>query len=100
VNDHEKSDGLVVPAKPPNNPAAAGAEVVEGRRPAKGNAASTTHPGRSAGSGALSALDRVRQMACKDKEARFTAWLRHVDVDRLREAYRALNPRLRPESMA
>jgi RNA-directed DNA polymerase len=61
--------------------------------------ASKTHPGHSAGSGALSALDRVRQMARKDKKARFTALLHHVDVDRLREAYRALNPRPRPESM-
>jgi RNA-directed DNA polymerase len=93
VNDHEKSDGLVVPAKLPNKPAVAGAEVVEGRRPAKGNAVSKTHPGRSAGSGAPSALDRVRRKARTDKEQRFTALLHHVDVDRLREAYRALNPR-------
>ena len=35
----------------------------------------------------------MRQKARTDKKARFTALLHHVDVDRLREAYRALNPR-------
>ena len=40
-----------------------------------------------------SALDRVRQKARTDKTERFTALLHHVSVDRLREAYRAINPR-------
>jgi hypothetical protein len=34
----------------------------------------------------------VRCIAEKDKGARFTALLHHVDVDRLRAAYRALDP--------
>jgi RNA-directed DNA polymerase len=93
MNDHGKSDGLVVPAKPPNKAGAPAAEVVEGRGPAKGNAASKTRPGHGAGQGAPSALDRVRRKARTDRKARFTALLHHVDVDRLREAYRALNPR-------
>ena len=93
MHDHEKSDGLVVPAKLPNNPAVAGAEAVEGRRPAKGNAASETRPGHRAGQGAPSELDLVRRKARTDKKERFTALLHHVDVNRLREAYRALNPR-------
>jgi group II intron reverse transcriptase/maturase len=93
MNDDGKSDGLVVPAKLPNNTDSSVAEVVEGRRPAKGNAASKTRPGHRAGSDAPSALDRVRHSAQQDKEARFTALLHHVDVDRLRAAYRALNPR-------
>ncbi|MCA1699885.1 MAG: group II intron reverse transcriptase/maturase [Actinobacteria bacterium] len=37
-------------------------------------------------------LDRVRQAALKDKEARFTALLHHVTVERLRAAYRAIRP--------
>ena len=38
-----------------------------------------------------SALDRVRQAACRDKQLKFTSLWHHVyDVDRLREAYRAL----------
>ena len=40
-----------------------------------------------------SALDRVRRVAKQDKDARFTALLHHVDVDRLREAFWALNPK-------
>ena len=91
-----KSDGPVVPAKPPNNTAGAVAEVVEERGPAKGNTASSTHPGRSAGQDAPSGLERVREVARRDKEARFTALLHHVTVDRLRAAYRAIRPQAAP----
>jgi group II intron reverse transcriptase/maturase len=35
----------------------------------------------------------VREVARKDKQARFTALLHHVDVDRLRAAYWAINPK-------
>ena len=93
MNERGKSDSPVVPAKPSNNAASAVAEVVEGRGLAKGNAASKTRPGRSAGADAPSALDRVRQAARRDKKAKFTALLHHVDVDRLQAAYRAINPR-------
>ncbi len=93
MNERGKSDSPVVPAKPPNNAGRPVAEAVEGRGLAEGNAASKTRPGRSAGQDAPSALDRVRQAARRDKEARFTTLLHHVDVDRLRAAYRALNPR-------
>jgi group II intron reverse transcriptase/maturase len=79
--------------KPPNNAARAAAEAVEGRGLREGNAASKTRPGLRAGQGAPGALDRVRRIAQQDKEARFTALLHHVDVERLRAAYGALNPR-------
>ena len=92
MHERGKSDGPVVPAKLSNKAACAVAEVVEGRGPAKGNTASTTHPGRSAGHGAPSGLERVREVARGDKEARFTALLHHVSVDRLRAAYRAIRP--------
>ena len=69
------------------------AETVEGRGLPEGNTASKTRPGHSAGPDAPSALDRVRQVARQDKDARFTALLHHVDVDRLRAAYRVLSPR-------
>src|SRR5215213_9047035 len=91
-----KSDGCVVPAKLPNNAAAAAAEVVEGRRPAEGNAASETRPGRGAGVSVSSDLDRVRQVARKDKDVRFTALLHHVTVERLEVAYRAIRPGAAP----
>ena len=61
MNEHGKSDGRVVPVKLPNKPEQPGAEAVEGRRPAKGNAASETRPGHSAGQGVSHDLDRVRQ---------------------------------------
>jgi len=94
MNEGGKSDERVVPARPANK--AAAAESVEGRRSAEGNTASKTRPGRSAGPGAPSALDRVREVAVRDRQARFTALLHHVDVDRLRTAYRAISPKAAP----
>src|ERR1700736_489308 len=93
MNERGKSDSPVVPAKPSNNVAEAAAEMVEGRGLAEGNTASKTRPGLRAGPDASSALERVREVARKDKEARFTALLHHVDVDRLRAAYWAINPK-------
>ena len=65
---------------------------MEGRGLPEGNTASETRPGRSAGQGVSSDLDRVRRVARKDRDVRFTALLHHVTVDRLREAYRAISP--------
>jgi len=96
MNERGKSDRPVVPAKPPNNVALAAAEVVEGRGLPKGNATSEPRPGRSAGQGVSSDLDRVRQAARRDKDVRFTALLHHVTVDRLRDAYRAIRPGAAP----
>src|SRR5450755_5177452 len=96
MHERGKSDSPVVPAKPPNNATVVAAEVVEGRGLAKGNTASKTRPGHRAGQGAPSALDRVRQVARQDKEAQFTALLHHVDLDRLRAAYRAIRPQAAP----
>jgi RNA-directed DNA polymerase len=94
MNEHEKSDRPVVPVKLPNNAAQAAAEVVEGRGLREGNAVGKTRSGLRAGVDGPSALDRVRCIAAKDKGGRFTALLHHVDVDRLRAAYWALNPRV------
>ena len=43
-----------------------------------------------------SELDRVRQAAHKDRDAKFTALLHRVSVDRLRAAYWALEPKAAP----
>jgi RNA-directed DNA polymerase len=96
MRERGKSDSPVVPAKPPNNAASAVAEAVEERGLPEGNAASKTRPGRRAGQGPPSALDRVRRIAEKDKDAKFTALPHHVDVDRLRAAYWALKPKAAP----
>src|SRR5450755_1389494 len=92
MHDRGKSDRPVVPANPPNKPGEPGAEAGEGRGLPEGNTASETRPGRGAGQGVSSDLDRVRQVARKDRDARFTALLHHVTVDRLRDAYRAISP--------
>ena len=96
MNGYGQSDGPVVPANPPNKTARAAAEAGEERGPAKGNTASKTHPGHSAGPGASSALERVREVARRDKEARFTALLHHVTLGRLRVAYWAIRPQAAP----
>ena len=96
MHAHQKSDSPVVPASPPNNAASTVAEAGEERGLPKGNTASKPRPGRRAGQGASSALGRVRQIARKDKDAKFTALLHHVDVDRLRAAYWALKPKAAP----
>jgi RNA-directed DNA polymerase len=96
MHERGKSDNLVVPAKPPNNAGGPVAEVVEGRRLAEGNTVSSTRPGRSAGQGVSSGLDRVREVARRDKEARFTALLHHVDLARLWAAFVAINPKAAP----
>src|SRR6266545_2461937 len=96
MNEHGKSDRPAVPAKPPNNAGQPGAEAVEGRGLVEGNTDNPTRPGRSAGLGVPSGLDRVREVARTDKGARFTALLHHVDLDRLRAAYLAIRPQAAP----
>src|SRR6266542_382201 len=94
MHERGKSDRLVVPANPPNK--AMAAEVGEGRGRAKGHTAGKPHPGHSAGTDASHALDRVREAARQDKEARFTALLHHVTLGRLRAAYWAISPKAAP----
>jgi RNA-directed DNA polymerase len=96
MNERGQSDSPVVPSKSPNNAARAVAEAAEGSGLAKGNATSKTRPGCKAGVSVPSALDRVRRVAQQDKDARFVSLLHHVDVDRLRAAYWALEPKAAP----
>jgi len=96
MNERGKSDSPVVPAKPLNKAVVTAAEVVEERGLAKGNTDSATRPGRSAGQGVPRAPDRVREVARRDRGARFTALLHHVDLARLRAAYWAIRPQAAP----
>jgi hypothetical protein len=96
MDERGKSDNPVVPAKPSNEAMKVAEEAVEERGLAEGNTDSSTRPGRSAGSGVPSGLDRVREVARRDKEARFTALLHHVDLGRLWAAYVAINPKAAP----
>jgi hypothetical protein len=63
MHDHGKSDGRVVPVKLPNESGQLGEEAAEGRRSAKGNAASEPRAGLSAGQSVSHDLDRVRRVA-------------------------------------
>src|SRR5438270_1979229 len=94
MNGPGQSDRFVVPANPPDK--AAAAEAGEERERTKGNTDSKTRPGHSAGPGVSSALDRVRQVAVRDKEARFSALLHHVTLERLVMAYWDLSPKAAP----
>src|SRR5216683_865495 len=94
MNGHGQSDRSVVPANPLNK--AAAAEAGEERERAKGNTDGETRPGRSAGLSVSSELDRVRQVAVRDKEARFTALLHHVTLVRLWQACWAISPKAAP----
>ena len=95
MNDHEKSDGRVVPRKRANNGGGAPppAERVEERRPAKGNPREQTSRRAQDRARLQHALARIRQVAERDKEVKFTTLWHHVyDVGRLREAYFRLKP--------
>jgi RNA-directed DNA polymerase len=97
MNGHGKSDRLVVPGKSPNNAGPSVAEGMEGRSLAKGNMdQQNTSRTQSRTESVPSALDRVRELARKDRKARFTALLHHVTVDRLREAFLALRRNVAP----
>jgi len=96
MNERGKSDRPVVPANLPNKAVRAVAEVGEERGRAKGNTDSKTRAGHSAGTDASSALRRVREVARRDRQARFTALLHHVTLGRLRAAYWAIRPQAAP----
>ena len=86
-----KSDRSIVPTKRPNNAARSAAEDVEGRDRTEGNADEQNADRTQSRTSAPSALDRVRERAKRDKQAKFTALLHHVTIDRLRDAYLGLN---------
>ena len=97
MHDSRKSDGPIVPAKPPNKAEPSVAEGVEGRGPAKGNTVGQNAPRtQSRIEGARSALDGVRQRARQDRKAKFTTLFHHITVDRLRGAYLLLCKRAAP----
>jgi RNA-directed DNA polymerase len=91
MNEYGKSDRPVVPVKSPNNAGPPAAEGMEGSGLAKGNLRQQNAPRTPSRDGALSALERVRHTAKRERKTRFTALLHHIyDIDRLRAAYLAL----------
>lgn len=85
-----QSDGPVVPGKLPNKGRGAPrpAEAVEERGPAARNPKGQTSHRAQNRERLQHALDRIRQVAKRDKEAKFTTLWHHVyNVDHLRESY-------------
>jgi RNA-directed DNA polymerase len=94
MNGDGQPDRFVVPENPLNKAAAAVAG--EERERTKGDTDSGTRPGRSAGLSVSSGLDRVRQVAGRDKGAGFTALLYHVTLAGLMMAYQDISPEAAP----
>jgi len=94
MNGRGKSDNLVVPAKSPNKGGVAAtppAEGMEGRGLAKGNLREQNRTRAQTRLDLQRALDRVREIAVRDRNAQLrTLWHHVYRVDRLREAYLAL----------
>ena len=91
MHDREKSDRLIVPRTPPNNVVEPAAEAVEGSERTKGNSPDGHDARTQRRTYASADIERVRQVARRDRKQRFTALLHHVyDIDRLRAAYFAL----------
>ena len=87
MNGRGKSDSSKVPAKLPNKAEEPVAEAMEGRGLAKGNSPEGNVSRTQGRQDTLSALERVRQVASKDRKQQFTALFHHIyDVDRLRTA--------------
>ena len=92
-----KSDGPIVPEKPPNNDGPVpSAEAVEERGSTKGNTNETAVARTQSRSPTSIGLRGVREAAKKDKNARFTALLHHITVDRLRESFLSLQRQAAP----
>ena len=88
MHEREQSHSSVVPGKPPNKAGAPAAEVVEGRKLAKGNLREQNTPRTQSRRSVPSALERVREAAQQDGKQRFTALLHHIyDPERLHAAY-------------
>src|SRR6202795_1816451 len=97
TNGPGKSDKPTVPEKPSNKAGRPAAEGVEGKGLAKGNLPQQNASRTPSRSNALSALERVRQTAAKDKKLRFTALLHHIyNLDTLRMAYSGLKKEAAP----
>ena len=91
MDDRRQSHSSVVPGNSPNKAPERAAEAREGRELAKGNSPEHNAFRTQGRVDAPSALERVREVAKRDRTQRFTTLLHHVyDLERLRAAYFAL----------
>ena len=90
MDEPEKSDPVIVAAKPANKAEPSAAEPVEPRMGTEGNADQQSMR-RAQNRGSVSqGLDRVRKAARERKKEKFTALLHHVDIAMLETAFYAL----------
>jgi RNA-directed DNA polymerase len=97
MNGYEKSDSVIVAAKPANKAAhsaveqstveLAAAEPVEPRAETKGNADQQSTCRAQSRVSVSQALERIRKVAKERKKERFTALFHHISIDLLEEAF-------------
>ena len=87
MNIREKSDTAIVPEKAPNKRGKPLAEVVEGSAVLKGNTQQPAAVRTQCRGAASTGLLRVRILAQKDKNCKFTALMHHVTVALLQQSY-------------
>jgi len=90
MNEPEKSDSVVVAAKPTNKAEQSAAEPVEPRTGTKGNVGQQSTRRAQDRESVSQALERVRQAARQGKKEKFTSLLHHVDTAMLRTAFYAM----------
>jgi len=106
MHGHEKSDSVIVAAKPANKAVesaveqSAGepavAEPGEPRAETKGNADQQSTCRAQSRVSVSQALDRIRKVAKERKKERFTALFHHISIDLLEEAFYELKENAAP----
>jgi hypothetical protein len=97
MHDPGKSDGGIVPGKSTNN-GRSSAETMEGRPSTEGNSGQTATSPTQSGTDGSPGLQRVREVARTDKNARFTTLLHHLDVPLLIRSFYSLKSEAAPGS--
>jgi RNA-directed DNA polymerase len=96
MNGDEKSDPAIVAVKPTNAAERSGAEPVEPRAGAEGNATQHDTGRIQSRETVTQGLERIRQAARERKKEKFTSLLHHISVDLLGEAFGELKRNAAP----
>lgn len=91
MDDAGKSDDSVLSKKSPNKDDSQSAEGMEKRESPKGNAEQRSTRRTQGRESVSQELSRVREVARKDRQAKFTALFHHLTLARLRSCYEALS---------
>ena len=96
MNGRGESDSAIVAGKPTNKAGQPGAEPVERRAEAKGNASQQSTRRAQDRVSVSQALERIRQAARERKKERFTSLFHHLSIELLRLAFFALKREAAP----